>query len=800
MGIPGSANPLLFGGAAVYEIEQSLRFNSADSAYLNRTPGSAGNRKTWTWSGWLKLGALNQQRAFFAGSTANNDAGFTSIEIRNDNKLYVSGYSTIWRISTQLFRDPSAWYHIVIVWDTTQATANDRIKVYLNGSQITDFDTTNNPSQDATGGVNGAAAHYISTYDGSNWEWDGYLAEVNFIDGSALDPTSFGEYDDNGAWRPIRYAGSYTGNSFYLKFASGDGTDSSGLSNTWTANNFTTSGTGTDVMSDTPTTNYATLNPLDTPDVDPTLSEGNLKWVTNTSLYTNQVRSSIYYPTSGKWYTEVTIENFNTGSGLGYTDIGVRSTDAGANARYLWWVYSSSEVQINTDSGLQNVGSVSVNDVIQVAYDASTGELWFGKNNTWYLSGDPANGTAMSSAATISSASGNTVFYISGRTGSDTNRVIVNFGQRAFEYTPPTGFEALNTANLPAPDIADGGKYFDTKLYTGNNGTLTVTGLGFSPDLVWIKNREVNGAGHAWQDQVRGATAYLFSNSTAAENTNTANDWFRAFTSDGFTVAATTTGGSATSEWNNNGSGYVAWCWDAGGSGSSNTAGSITSTVSANATAGFSIVSATAPSSYVSFSFGHGLGVKPAMVIYKERTGTASWWVWHQGLPNAATGRALNLNSTSGELNGTYWGTIDSSVVTSNATQTTLSAPFVAYCFSEVAGYSKFGSYTGNGSSDGPFVSLGFKPSFLVIKRSDSTESWLMFDSTRETYNPTDDVLWANLSNAESANYTPQDFLSNGFKIKTSSTSTNASGGTYIFMAFAENPFGGDGVSPATAR
>jgi hypothetical protein len=805
MGLPNETSPFALGSTGGYQIEQSLRFNSGDSPYLVKTfSSSPASTTTQTFSWWVKLlnaDGLNQFPGLY-GRDGTSEGGFSYRNTGDSvNPLGFRVETGAARITTSAkYRDYSAWYHIVMVYDTNNGTSTDRMRLYVNGERIDAFAGASYPSSGQNTRLlsTNSNGNLIGSYATDSNYGDFYLAEFHGVDGQALTHEDFGEFDNNGVWRPIAYTGSHGTNGFYLTFdptaTNGIGHDHSDNGNNWTANNFTTSGTGTDVMSDTPTTNYATLNPLDTPDVNPTLSEGNLKWVTNTSLYTNQVRSSIYYPTSGKWYTEVTIENFNTGSGLGYADIGLRSTDAGANVRYLWWVYSSSEVQINTDSGLQNVGSVSVNDVIQVAYDASTGKLWFGKNNTWYLSGDPANGTAMSSAATISSASGNTVFYISGRTGSDTNRVIANFGQRDFAYTPPTGFNALNTRNLSAPTVKDGSDYFNTVLYGGNNGTLTVTGLGFSPDLVWIKNREVNGAGHAWQDQVRGATAFLFSNSTASENTDTANDWFRDFTSDGFTVAATTTGGTASSEWNNNGSGYVAWCWDAGGSGSSNTDGSITSTVSANPSAGFSISTFTA-STFAIETIGHGLGVAPSLIIVKKRSATEPWYVWHKDF---TVSQYLRLNDASSlQTSSNLWGTSPPSSTVFGYYPTV--GDHVAYCFAEVPGYSSIGSYVGNGNDDGPFLYTGFRPSFLLYRRTDSGQPWYILDSSRNTYNPFDNLLAPDLTDAEDS-ATIADFLSNGVKLRNSLQTSNASGGSYIYMAFAEHPLGGDGVSPATAR
>ena len=257
---------------------------------------------------------------------------------------------------------------------------------------------------------------------------------------------------------------------------------------------------------------------------------------------------------------------------------------------------------------------------------------------------------------------------------------------------------------------------------------------------------------------------------------------------------------------NQNNDTFVLWNWKAGGSGSSNTDGSITSTVSANPSAGFSIVSYTGTNADDA-TVGHGLGVKPAFIIVKNRDYTDYWMAEH---PALASNKNLVLNLTNAE---TAWGsgvvkatsstvfTLKTNVSGSNENHNRSGNKYIAYCFAEVENYSKFGSYTGNGNADGPFVYLGFKPAFLIIKSSTSGENWHIKDSTRETYNPIADTLFANGSGSEANLTNSVDFLSNGFKLRSSSWSgENSSGNTFIFAAFAENPFGGDGVSPATAR
>jgi hypothetical protein len=375
----------------------------------------------------------------------------------------------------------------------------------------------------------------------------------------------------------------------------------------------------------------------------------------------------------------------------------------------------------------------------------------------------------------------------------------MNFGQRPFSYTPPTGFKALNTQNLPAPTISNGATVMAATTYTGNgtypttitNGGNNTIGTTFQPDLVWMKARSI-AYDNVLYDSVRGTGtgASLVSNNTAAEGAGAVNSNMSAFASNGFTIGST----SSTNILNANGQTFVAWQWQAGkGATSSNTSGSITSTVSVNATAGFSVLTATTPASYTNYTAGHGLGVTPAMIIYKERSGTANWWVWHKSF--ATPSNALQLNTTVAIQAGTYFGTQTSTVASfASGIQTGLSVGFVAYCFAAVAGYSAFGSYSSNASSDGPFVFTGFRPRWVMIKKAtgsvNANSGWYIFDTSRGTYNVVGPSLRADLSDAESS-FSALDILSNGFKIRVTDISINSSvaGDTYVYAAFAENPF-----------
>jgi hypothetical protein len=338
---------------------------------------------------------------------------------------------------------------------------------------------------------------------------------------------------------------------------------------------------------------------------------------------------------------------------------------------------------------------------------------------------------------------------------------------------------------MPDPIIKKPFEHFNVVTYTGNGTARTISGVGFQPDFVWIKERS-SADNHYFYDVVRTATKSLSSNLTEAELTST--NGLNAFTSDGFSLG-TDSGHNA------NGVTYVAWCWKANGTGVSNTVGSITSTVSANTSAGFSVVTYTGTGS--NLTFGHGLGVKPAMVIVKPRSFSDNWVVWQQNLPTPTTAY-LYLQSTVGVQNFSgYWNSTEptSTVVSigANSNTNTNGGLFVAYCFSEVAGYSKFGSFVGNGSTDGAFVSLGFRPAFVMLKASSTGGAgynWGMFDNDRLGYNSAQRDLRANASDAEGTDDNLIDFLSNGFKIRSTSGGFGGQNGvTYVYMAFAENPF-----------
>jgi hypothetical protein len=774
-------------GQRGYFLTRSLRFRASASAYLNRTPSVAGNRQTWTYSVWAKLGAAVGTSNYNILMARTSASYYTGIYF-NANNLYLDWYNSTQIAlvrSSQVFRDPSAWYHIVIAVNTTSATSSNRILMYVNGTQVTAFTTATYPPQNAqTAGINEASiATWISSdpaYPAQGY-YDGYLAEINFIDGQALTPSSFGSTNAlTGVWQPARYTGTYGTNGFYLPFTDnsalttssnvGLGKDFSGNGNYWTTNNISiTAGVTYDSMTDVPTltsataANFAVLNPV--APLTQGLTNGNLNMTGTATVYSSG-RSTIAIPAGTKIYWECAATAWAGGSSF---QIGmVPTTYAGGNSGANYVGMQGAGNTFNMGS-ISSIGTFALNNVMGLAYDQAAGTLAIYKNNTLL--------------GTISSVSTTLSFMPRLDCYTTTESGWINFGQRPFTYTPPTGFVALNTFNLPTSTIVKGNTVMDATIYTGTGAIQSIVNAGgFKPDLLWIKNR-VRTSFHDLVDSVRGVANGLSSNDTRAELTPSL---VTSLNSNGFTLPANTTADSFFT--NLSGEATVGWQWQAGqGSSSSNTNGTITSTVSVNASAGFSVVTYTGTGANA--TVGHGLGVAPSWIVVKQRNGTVTWRVYHASLANT---QVLYLSATdAATTETTTWNsTTPTSTVFSVGTGSGANGntnTYVAYCWTPIAGFSAFGSYTGNGSTDGPFIYLGFRPKYILWKRTDTTGDWGVIDTARDPYNIVGNDLTPNASSAEGSGYTV-DFLSNGFKIRLTATRINASGGTYIYMAFAENP------------
>ena len=521
--------------------------------------------------------------------------------------------------------------------------------------------------------------------------------------------------------------------------------------------------------------NYVVLNALDTAT---TMTISNAALRATTAYNAQQFAKTIPLPT-GKWYAE-----FSHGNIFSDTVNYVGAVASGGTT--LTRFYSSSGQQYN-GSAWNTYGSAwAYPNTIGIAADTIAGTIEFFRDGI--------------SQGQLSFGTGDIYLFVSAYISGGLAYVDANFGQRPFKYTPPTGFKPIHTGNFPNPTIAKPNKHFDVVTWSGNaTYPRDIGGIQFQPDLLWQKTRNIGTDDHLIMDSVRGTGTekWISSSRVEGEGIYWTNANVSQFNTDGFRIAQP----SATDVFNALGRTDVAWLWKAGGAAVTNNAGTISSQVSANTTAGFSIVTYTGNGT-VGATVGHGLGVAPAMIIIKARNNTTHWPTYHKAANVSPASGCMDLQSTAAFISTTTpWNSVapSSTVFTvsnsgaGNGYDTSLNANnYVAYCFAEIAGYSKFGSYTGNGSADGPFVHCGFRPRFVMFKRTDSAASWYVIDSARDTANEEQSFLYPNLNNADTIGVAGGyriDFTSNGLKLRGNGADINASGGTYIYAAFAEVPF-----------
>ena len=781
-------------------IEKSLKFFSGASTELTRTPSGAGNRRTWTLSFWTKICSDDLGSHGFLFSTGADSSNKVQINLESNNRLTFeakSGGSTqaYIRPSSNL-RDISAWYHFVIRVDTTDGTSSNRVKIYINGTQQTDLANSDYPSQNTEFEWNKAQEHNIGKRTYSSSYFNGYLTEIHFIDGYAYDSTYFGYTDfQTGIWRPKRYEGTYGTNGYYLEFkdnssTSALGKDTSGNGNDFTANNFSVSANLTnDSMPDTPSKNFCTLNALNaTSSFNFGSFEGGLVFDQSSN---DQAITGTLGVTSGKWYWEV-YKNASQNPEIGIETLTQRysaQSTASSNTEVAF-ITNNGEMRKGADSNSHSITGGSAQTGagwIRIACDMDNKKIWFSDTSgNYFNSGNPATGTNEAfDFSSVEVANGWTPYIYMG-TGSGHN-CYINFGQfdlNSFSSNIPTGFKTLNSKNLipDVPSIIRPQKHFETLTYTGNNASgRKITGLEFKPDFVWFKKRSSGTQNHTLYDSLRGAGKRLMLPSTSAEGT--VSDELTSFNDGGFTI-------DTDNFQNENGKDYVAWCWKAGGAAAvSNTSGSITSSVSANQEGGFSIVKWTGTNG--TGTVGHGLGKAPKWIIIRRRDSDSSWVVYHDKVGNT---KRLTLDSVGSESSGSAnW------FNNTSPTSTTFSVGadggsngstdgYVAWCWSEIPGFSKFGSYKGNNNSGGTYIHLGFRPAWVMIKnREAGSTEWYILDSSRDPNNPTDNYLSAS-STAQEQTYVFYDFLSEGFKLRNTGGAQNPDNQEVIYMAFAEQP------------
>jgi hypothetical protein len=791
------------GDSGGYQTQRSLRFRSSASAYTSRA-FSSGDARTLTRSYLIKRGSLGANGIASAYTDVNNQTGFT-FNSNDQLQVYQLNASTtvLNKVTTRVFRDPAAWVHLLFVFDTYNAINEDKVRIYVNGVRETSFSTNTNFTAASTTYFNDPSALELTGRAGASFGAL-YITEAFGVDGKALSPSVFCEYDTTVPtyWRPkspaqVRAAVAVGGgarngfgvNGGYWPFSdptslttlmydrSQSDTDTTG--NNWTANNISlTAGSTYDSMLDVPLGgggsergNYATLNPLVSVTTPSTYSNGNLTATTASSGF-SITSASIAMP-SGSWYCEVKFSSLAIGAFVGIRNAAEVTTSYIGGTSGSYGYYSTSGVKYTAGTPTAYGSAYTTAHTIGIAFNATAGTLEFYRDNV-------SQGVAFTSIPAT-----DYVFAISDE-GTGSVALDVNFGQRPFTYTPPTGVKALHTGNLPTPTGAalEPRKHFDVALRSGTSGSVAISGFQFKPDLIWPKARNVAFNNYLY-DSVRGVQRELIPNSTVAETTQTRT--LLSFDSSGYTW-----GDDGDSRGvNMTGNLYVDWLWKAGGAAVTNTAGSITSQVSANTAAGFSIVTYTGTSANA--AVGHGLGVAPKMVIVKGRGNSVSWAIYHQNLIGTPGQVWIPFDTSATLTASTVWNnTAPTSSLFSIGTASNTNVntvQFVAYCFAEIPGYSKIGSYVGNGSSDGPFVFCGFRPRYVMVKRTDVTGNWVVHDTARDAYNSPGNALYPNLSDLEGSGVRFLDFLSNGFKLRANTGDENASGGTYIFMALSEAPF-----------
>ena len=824
MGAAAAAASAGGGGVYSHQIANSCRFIGASgndgTNYMYHTRGTPTNGDKCTISAWVKRGKLGSKDQMFTGSGLYGGQ-YSWLGFNTANEYYDFQEGSNRLESNALFRDTNAWMHIVVANDSTQGTAANRNKIYINGVQYTDwgdYETYSTQNADFYMNTSGYRLFVGSggASEGNSWlPYEGYIAEYVFIDGTQYAASDFGE-TVNGVWQPKDPSGlTFGNNGAYLKFESSSdlGNDSSGNNN-----DFTVAGVAAhDQMLDSPTFNsdtnggnFPTYNPL-TKGSYTDLSEGNLKADSNTGADASYPSGNIPFPSSGKWYYEQLIETKNstypTPFLVSFGDTGLDLT------RGIFWSLRytlAGAAQKSSGGAISQFGTITLNstggasfasgDIMSWYIDMDNKKAWVAKNGTIPNSGNPASGTNPQFAWTTNPKNG----FTFGSQEYQSSSTILNTGSDGtfagektaqgntddtgygnFYYNPPTGFLAMCTGNLPLADAINPAltsddfpqKLFNPLLYTGDGGSSTaITGLGFQPDWVWIKRRNAAENNNLY-DSSRGVNKRIKSNSDGAETT----EGLPAFGSDGFTVDASGSINNVSSQT------YVAWNWRAnGGSLTTNNEGTQTSYTQTDPSGAFSITKYAGTGS--SMTVGHGLSIEPKLTIVKDRGASVNWIVYTKIVDGSLDYFFLDTDAASGAsgLTGP-----NSSIWNFNAESgysNTSGRNYIMYNFANVEGYCKVGTYIGNANDDGTFLPTGFKPAFFMCKPI-LTGNWRIQDTTRSPFNVADKTLFPNHNNAEESNDSQYiDILSNGIKMRANDSNFNQAT-TFVYLAFAKNPF-----------
>ncbi len=782
---------------------RSLRMDYDTGPYLNFTPSSTGDRKTWTWSGWIKRTNVTRSNQYIY--TAHSGSNYFAFYFK-EGKLasYYGTGSNYGIISDVQFRDTTNWYHFVHQVDA----ANTSQKVWVNGDEIA-LNSSRNPGDSNYPMNQSSVPMVIGKHSwGTSYFNDMYLAEVNYTDGQKYEASDFGE-TKNGVWIAKEPNVTYGTNGYRLQFKqTGDGettassttigADTSGNNNHYKDYNLDEHDSD---LPDSPENNFCTLLPLNTNDNrgQVTISRGALRFQSSS---TNRGFTTGTIKLHGKVYFEVLSKDGNNGF-VGINNI--ENTVHSGKGQSLDMYNGTPRID---NSILSNTGTFDDGDIMGVAVDVDAKSIQFFNNNSSVYSGnyttdaeyfpylyDSSGGRTSDNIANFGQDSSFT-----GEKTSGSNNASDDNGRGDFYYAPPSGFLALCSANMPNVAIGPNSStqaddHFNTITYDGNGlNTHQRTDVGFQPDWLWIKpTNQV--ASHYLADSSRGlgtgdSMRVLMTNGTTEEYAGE-NDQVRSFDPTGFTLDDNT---DDTWYVNRSSDTYVAWSWKANGGTTSNISvgdissgvPSIASTVQANTTAGFSIITYTGTGN--NGTIAHGLGAVPKMMIAKRRDSTSHWVTYHQDYTDASYWIPLNL-TTAQDVEATHWNSTAPTSTVINLGDSTntnaLDGTYVLYAFAEIDGFSKFGSYNGNSNADGTFVYTGFRPAWLLIRRT-AAHNWYLYDNKRNTSNVVDLELNPN-TNQANATFTTLDFLSNGFKLRMSNDAFNVN--TYIYWAFAEQPF-----------